>query len=256
MHTLENVSGRKAREVRTHPLFRDCVRGFALRVQLTEGMLESQKELLRKSIPERAQYILTWYEKKYNKLLQRPLTEKDYEHREVGMQISEERWLEYWAKAVPNTAADTAGSHNNLFKSVKKVVRCEATGEDVAPASHVLDWFRRLLNVTLNTAHIYLDWAEEILCTLVKVTGSQAVNDTTPLGLVAILRNALEGIEFDRIQNTLGRDKAHCRYTNWFQDCEGHRRWKVDSYCDIRGLLHLHVQEECFRVQPRQEACA
>ena len=95
-HTLERVSGRAAREERTHPLFRDCERGFALRVQLTEGLLESQKELLRESIPERAQYILTWYEKKYSKLLQRPLTEKDYELREMGMQISEERWLEYW----------------------------------------------------------------------------------------------------------------------------------------------------------------
>ena len=95
MHTLEKVLGREAREVRTraHPLFRDCARGFALRVQLTEGMLESQKELLRESIPERAQYILTWYETKYNKVLQRPLTEKDYEQREVGMQISEERGL-------------------------------------------------------------------------------------------------------------------------------------------------------------------
>ena len=144
-HTLKKVSGRKAREERTHPLFRDCERGFALRVQLTEGMLESQKGLLRELIPERAQYILTWYEKKYNKLLQRPLTEKDYELREVGMQISEERWLEYWAKVGPNKAADAAGSHNNLFKSLKKMVRCEVTGEDVAPASHVLDWFRRLL---------------------------------------------------------------------------------------------------------------
>ena len=53
-HTLEIFSGRKASEVRTHPLFRDCAKGFALRVQLTEGMLESQKELLRESIPERA----------------------------------------------------------------------------------------------------------------------------------------------------------------------------------------------------------
>ena len=130
-HTFEKVSGREAREIRTHPLFRDCAGGFALRLRLTKGMLESQKELLRESIPERAQYILTWYEKKYNKLLQRPLTEKDYELREVGMQISEERWLEYWVKAGPNKAADAAGSHNNrnLFKSLKKMVRCEATGE-------------------------------------------------------------------------------------------------------------------------------
>ena len=84
-----------------------------------------------------------------------------------------------------------------MFKALKKVVRCEATGEDMAPASHVLDWFRRLLNITLDTAHIYLDWAEEILCTLVpvpvKFSGSQDVNDTRSVGLVAILRNALEG---------------------------------------------------------------
>ena len=98
---------------------------------------------------------LLW--RKHNKLLQRPLTEKDYELREVGRQISEEMWSEYWAKAGPNKVADAAGSHNNLFKSLKKMVRCEVTGEDVAPASHVLDWFRRLLNVTLDTAHIYSD---------------------------------------------------------------------------------------------------
>ena len=52
---MEKVSGRAAREERTHPLSRDCERGFALRVQLTEGLLESQMELLRESIPERAQ---------------------------------------------------------------------------------------------------------------------------------------------------------------------------------------------------------
>ena len=66
----------------------------------------------------------------YNKGLQRPLTDQDYEQREVGMQIITERWLEYWARAGPNKAADAAGSHNNIFKALKKVVRDEATGED------------------------------------------------------------------------------------------------------------------------------
>ena len=88
-HMLEKVTGRDAEEERTHPLFRDCERGFALRAQLVDGLLESQMELLRDSIPERAQYILTWYGRKFNKMLQRPLTEKDYELREVGRPISD-----------------------------------------------------------------------------------------------------------------------------------------------------------------------
>ena len=101
------------------------------------------------------------------------------------------------------------------------MARCNVTGEDVAPASHVLDWFRRLLNVTLDAAHIYSDWAEEILCTLVKVPGSQDVNDTRPIGLVAILRNALEGIEFDRIQMTWEETKHRAGTQNGFKTARG-----------------------------------
>ena len=194
-------------------------------------------ELLRDSIPERAQYILTWYGRKFNKMLQRPLTEEDYELREVGRPISEERWMEYWAKAGPNKAADAAGTHNNLFKSLKKMVRCEETGEDVAPASHVLDWFRRLLNVTLDTAHIYSDWAEEILCTLVKVPGSQDVNDTRPIGLVAILRNALEGIEFDRIQMTWEETQHLAGTQNGFRTAKG---------TDDGRLIATATSEDCY----------
>ena len=59
------------------------------------------------------------------------------------------------------------------------------------------------------------------MCTLVKVPGSQDVNDIRPIGLVAIRRNALEGIEFDRIQKTWEETKHIAGTQNGFRSARG-----------------------------------
>ena len=160
----------------------------------------------------------------------------------MGQPITKELWFECWSKAGPNNAADSAGTHNNLFKALKKAVVDTETKEVKAPASHVIYWFRRLLNVTLNAAHIYSDWAEEVLCTLVKVPGSQDVNDTRPIGLVAILRNAPGGIEFDKIQRAWEGTQHLANYQNGFRTARG---------TDDGRLIATATSEECYIYKKR-----
>ena len=63
------------------------------------------------------------------------------------------------------------------------------------------------------------------------------MNDTRPIGLVAILRNALEDIEFDRIQKTWEETKHIAGAQNGFRTARG---------TDDGRLIATATSEDCY----------
>lgn len=49
---------------------------------------------------------------------------------------------------------------------------------------------------------IFRSWDTEVLVTLPKIPGSSHLDHTRPIGLIAILRNAFMGIQFEGVQRT------------------------------------------------------
>ena len=72
--------------------------------------------------------------------------------------------------------------------------------EEQQPATVVSEGVRRMLNVCMETGHVYGSWSQEVLCTVPKVKGSTYIGDTRPIGLLVILRNSLMGIIYRRVR--------------------------------------------------------
>jgi len=120
----------------------------------------------------------------------------------------------------------------------------------------VFDSFRRLVNVGLATLHVVTAWEPEVLCAVSKVEGSPDIKDTRPIGLVAILRNAVEGMMCDAITGVWEATGILSRLNTGFR-----RHVGTDSACDhlistataCRSLSPL--EEKCVCVEQGRDSC-
>jgi len=207
-------------EATTHPYFTEDSRGFELRAAVANGTLcQSQLDILEESFPDRCRHILGWYKAKHNDSLGRALEDSDYLCRGLLQPITREKWESYVSEAAANKAPDGWGTHINLFKALKKAYTVQdSSGNSTKECHtiHVFDAFRRLLNVMLDTAHVFSQCSLELLCTLSKVAGSSNISDTRPIGLVEFMRNALDGIQASCIDRTWHETKHLSQKQNGF----------------------------------------
>lgn len=126
------------------------------------------------SVPESERWVLELYGRKHVASLGRRIEQADYRARGVMHRITRETWDSYWASAPSNKAADFNNMDGNMFKALRKVVQVEEDGQKVSRVltTEVLDTFRELLNVVIDTGMVYKSWAPEVLVTLPKVEGS------------------------------------------------------------------------------------
>ena len=150
----------------------------------------------------------------------RKVCEEDYTSRGVMQESTEEVWDNYWGMKKRNKAADKDGTIANMFIGLVQELedpgaegaqgsrkKASPPGGKVVRAQKQFAAFRILLNVVLETGAIYESWAPEVLLTVLKVAGSEAMADVRPLRLLIILRNAFFGIQFvgvKRAQYELG----------------------------------------------------
>ena len=184
-----------------HILFERSEAGRNKRLQLVRATEQDfQQEWFREledSVPRECREVLRWVQLKYSEVLGRRINEKDYEAAGVMQEIKQEIWDQYWAQKKSNKASDAEGKHSNLIKALRKWVQEgeEEGGKRYPPVSEgVFEDIRRLVNATVNTGMAPEGWREEVLCTLGKVAGSEAISDTRPIGLVDVLRNCVMGV--------------------------------------------------------------
>ena len=114
-------------------------------------------------------------------------------------EITEEVWDNYWGMKKRNKAANKDGTSANMFIGLMQELvdpGGKASGANVVRTQRHFAAFRMLLNLVLETGAVYESWAPEVLLTVPKVAGSEAMADVRPLGLLIILRNAFFGIQF------------------------------------------------------------
>ena len=142
----------------------------------------------------------------------RKVCEEDYTKSSRGLmqEITEEVWDNYWGMKKRNKAADKDGTTANMFIGLMQELGDsggKASGVKEVRTQRQFAAFRILLNLVLETGAVYESWAPEVLLTVPKVAGSEAMADVRPLGLIIILRNAFFGIQFvgvKRAQHELG----------------------------------------------------
>ena len=112
-----------------HPLFEDSERGFRMRSRVVNGpRAESEEEKeahmewieeLKQGLPERTQWVLDLYKRKYLVKEGKVIEEEDY--RGVMDEIGTLEWEAYLRDKSGNKASDYHGMHINLLKALGKV---------------------------------------------------------------------------------------------------------------------------------------
>jgi len=169
-----------------------------------ERMKEFEKkfEESTKDMPERCKSMLMMYGRKFSSKMNRKVKESDYKAAGVMQEISGEDWEKYWTKVKAHKAADGHGMHVDLIKAIKAKVLNGKEGEESAKeclTGQVFEDLRHMINVCIKTGMVYDNWKLEVLCTIEKVPGSAALCDVRPIGLLAILRNGMMGIQAQKI---------------------------------------------------------
>ena len=234
-----NCQGGEKVVTETHPLFEDPETGWDMMKRLVYGpnledeeereQFEEWKEQLKMSMPMRCRWCVDLYVRKHVEGLGRCIRQDDYGEDEGMGPITGYEHDEYWREKAANKAADSHMMHVNLVKALRKVYsmqeymqaygyECKVNDkedkqgvgkgrhekqwvlpDEVKPARMLMDRVRRVLNLAVESGHVYSAWEDEVLCTIPKVEGSSFIGDTRPIGLLAILRNAVMGILYRRV---------------------------------------------------------
>ena len=204
--------GERGEVVWTHPLYELTPEGRARRHRLVTQIGLSAEEQdadfgqfmdgIRHRMPEDIWWTLDLLAVKELKHLGRRVCEADYEERGVMQPITEEVWDNYWGGKKRNKAADKDGTTANMFIALMCEVPNQETGRKEVLTHRQFDVFRMLLDLVVETGAVYRSWAPEVLLTVPKVVGSEAMADVRPLGLLIILRNAFFGIQFKGVKRT------------------------------------------------------
>ena len=204
--------GERGEVVWTHTLYELTPEGRARRHRLVTQIGLSAEEQdadfgqfmdgIRHRMPEDIWWTLDLLAVKELKHLGRRVCEADYEERGVMQPITEEVWDNYWGGKKRNKAADKDGTTANMFIALMCEVPNQETGRKGVLTHRQFDVFRMLLDLVVETGAVYRSWAPEVLLTVPKVVGSEAMADVRPLGLLIILRNAFFGIQFKGVKRT------------------------------------------------------
>ena len=209
----------------THILHRDTDEGADARRALVRSELTPEQERqIADGLPAECDGVLHWWRRKRiwveSEQQEREIRDSDWDDVDL-LGITPTEWVQCISKSAGNKAADAKGVHINLLKALLPPKTRKQQGPQEAPTeadtlhdaltarcTGLLQLIRRALVVILQSGVIPDCQLEQILCTIGKVEGSNALKDSRPLTLISITLNMAIGIQMSKVMHKLDDLKA------------------------------------------------